>query len=87
MMTNDDERGEGVKKYRKYDDGICERPLTTLVTMTTLATMTTILITMTTTLVTMTTRGKNLSRFLRPKIAVPRQAKVSKIAALSRQKS
>ena len=32
-------------------------------------------------------RGKNLSRFLRPKIAVPRQAKLSKIAALSRQKS
>ena len=27
-MTNDDERGEGVKKCRKFDDVIlCERPL------------------------------------------------------------
>ena len=25
-MTNDDERGEGGKKCRKYDDVICERP-------------------------------------------------------------
>ena len=28
-MTNDDERGEGGKKCRKYDDVICERPLKT----------------------------------------------------------
>ena len=27
-MTNDDERGEGGKKCRKFDDVICERPLT-----------------------------------------------------------
>ena len=27
MMTNDDERGEGVKKCPKFDDVICERPL------------------------------------------------------------
>ena len=27
MMTNDDERGGGGKKCRKYDDVICERPL------------------------------------------------------------
>ena len=27
-MTNDDERGEGGKKYQKFDDVICERPLT-----------------------------------------------------------
>ena len=27
MMTNDDERGEGGKKYPKFDDVICERPL------------------------------------------------------------
>ena len=26
-MTNDDERGEGGKKCRKFDDVICERPL------------------------------------------------------------
>ena len=28
MMTNDDERGEGGKKCPKFDDVICERPLT-----------------------------------------------------------
>ena len=27
MMTNDDERGEGGKKCPKFDDVICERPL------------------------------------------------------------
>ena len=27
MMTNDDERGGGGKKYPKFDDVICERPL------------------------------------------------------------
>ena len=27
MMTNDDERGEGGKKCSKFDDVICERPL------------------------------------------------------------
>ena len=32
-------------------------------------------------------RGKNLSRFWRQKITMPRQGKMSKIAALSRQKS
>ena len=26
-MTNDDERGEGGKNCRKFDDVICERPL------------------------------------------------------------
>ena len=26
-MTNEDERGEGGKKCRKFDDVICERPL------------------------------------------------------------
>ena len=29
LMTNDDERGEGGKKCRKFDDVICERPLMT----------------------------------------------------------
>ena len=28
MMTNDDERGEGGEKCPKFDDVICERPLT-----------------------------------------------------------
>ena len=27
MMTNDDERGGGGKKCPKFDDVICERPL------------------------------------------------------------
>ena len=30
MMTNDDERGGGVKKCLKFDDVICERPLIAL---------------------------------------------------------
>ena len=29
MMMNDDERGEGGKKCPKFDDVICERPLST----------------------------------------------------------
>ena len=33
MMTNDDERGGGGKKCPKFDDVICERPLTIKLTI------------------------------------------------------